>query len=101
MRGGCTLIGCAIIPFSFLTVWDLTGSLTASVLAAAFLIFDIGMMALNRYILLDPILLFFISGSVYAMFRFRAQVDRPFSASWWIWLSITGVMLAGAISVKF
>lgn len=101
MRAGCTLLGCAIIPFSFLTVWDLTHSLPASVLAATFLIFDIGMMTLNRYILLDPILLFFISGSVWAMFRFRAQVDQPFSNSWWSWLTLTGVMLSGAISVKF
>lgn len=40
--------GSFIIPFAFLTVWDLTNSLTASSLAAAFLIFDIGMMTLNR-----------------------------------------------------
>jgi hypothetical protein len=33
-------------------VWDLTNSLTASGLAAALLILDIGMLVLNRYILL-------------------------------------------------
>ena len=42
--------GSFIIPFAFLTVWDLTNSLTASSLAAAFLIFDIGMMTLNRWL---------------------------------------------------
>lgn len=26
---------------------------------------------------------------------------RPFSASWWFWLSLTGVNLAGAMGVKF
>lgn len=26
---------------------------------------------------------------------------RPFSASWWLWLSLTGVNLAGAMGVKF
>lgn len=26
---------------------------------------------------------------------------RPFSASWWFWLSLTGVSLAGAMGVKF
>jgi len=100
MRVGCTLLGCAIVPFSFMTVWHFTHSLTASFLAAALLIFDIGVIILNRYILLDPILLFFISGSVFAMASFRS-IKEPFSAAWWGWLTLTGAMLAGAISVKF
>eukprot|EP00092_Neocalanus_flemingeri_P019544 GFUD01021174.1.p1 GENE.GFUD01021174.1~~GFUD01021174.1.p1 ORF type:complete len:722 (+),score=149.03 GFUD01021174.1:268-2433(+) len=100
MRVGCTLLGCAIVPFSFLTVWQFTHSLTAASLAAAFLIFDIGVLVLNRYILLDPILLFFISGSVFAMAQFRG-IQEPFTVAWWSWLTVTGAMLAGAISVKF
>merc|ERR1712106_1072044 len=101
MRVGCTLLGCAIVPFSFLTVWQFTHSLTASSLAAAFLVFDIGVITLNRYILLDPILLFFISGSVFATAEFRSCVSQPFSRSWWTWLVVSGCMLSGAISVKF
>jgi len=100
MRGGCTLLGCAIVPFCFLTVWNFTSSLTASFLAAWLLIFDIGVLVLNRYILLDPILLFFISGSFFAMSQFRT-IKEPFTPSWWAWLTATGAMLAGAISVKF
>lgn len=101
MRAGCTIIGCAIVPFSFLTVWDLTHSLTASGLAAALLVLDIGMLVLNRYILLDPILLFFISGAAYAMVHFRTLVNQPFTNQWWLWLTLTGFMLAGAMAVKF
>ena len=89
MRLGCTLLGCAIVPFSFLTVWQFTGSLTASSLAGVILVFDIGIITLNRYILLDPILLFFISGSVWAMAQFRS-CSSPFSTSWWVWLTLTG-----------
>ena len=59
------------------------------------------MLILNQYILLDPILLFFISGSTYAMVKFRSCSEQPFSTTWWTWLTITGVMLGGAISVKF
>jgi len=101
MRVGCTLLGCAIVPFSFLTVWEFTGSLLASSLAAVFLVFDIGVITLNRYILLDPILLFFISGAVFTLAEFRSCAEKPFSPSWWTWLALTGVMLAGAMSVKF
>ena len=100
MRGGCTLLGCAVVPFCFLTVWNFTQSLTASCLAACFLIFDIGVLILNRYILLDPILLFFISGSFFSMSQFRT-IQEPFTTPWWTWLTVTGAMLAGAISVKF
>merc|ERR1712214_177900 len=101
MRLGCTLLGCAIVPFSFLTVWQFTSSLTASTLAGLILLFDIGVITLNRYILLDPILLFFISGAVWTMSQFRSLHSRPFSKPWWIWLAATGAFLSGAIAVKF
>ena len=41
-----------IFIFYLCTVWDLTHSLRASGLAATLLILDIGMLVLNRYILL-------------------------------------------------
>ena len=59
------------------------------------------MLTLNRYILLDPPLLFFISGSTFALFRFRTFKDRAFSPAWWFWLAATGFMIACAFSVKF
>merc|ERR1719509_280917 len=91
----------ATFAFSFLTVWQFTGSLTASSLAGVILVFDIGIITLNRYILLDPILLFFISGSVWTMAEFRSVASHPFTRAWWFWLASTGAMLGGAISVKF
>lgn len=41
-----------------------------------YLCVDHGMLTLNRYILLDPPLLFFISASVYATVKFHNQRDR-------------------------
>ena len=101
----------------------MTHSLTASAMAGAFVLFgksiplllydqirssrsfinfsDVGMLILNQYILLDPILLFFISGATYAMAKFRNMGSSPFSVSWWTWLGLSGVFLGGAISVKF
>ena len=61
---------------------------------------DVGMITLNQYILLDPILLFFISGATYAMAKFR-NINQEFSTKWWIWLCITGGFLGCAFSVKF
>ncbi|XP_008282287.1 protein O-mannosyl-transferase 2 [Stegastes partitus] len=56
---------------------------------------------MRGYILLDPILLFFIMAAVLSMVKFNQQRYRPFSASWWLWLVLTGVSLAGALGVKF
>lgn len=101
MRIFCALLGTFIVPFSFVIVWELTHSLPASSLAAAFIVFDVGMITLSQYILLDPILMFFIVGSVVGMVKFRSQSKRAFSVMWWFWLSWTGIFMACSISVKF
>ncbi len=38
MRAACTLLGAALAPFSFLTVWELTRSLAAAAMAGAFVV---------------------------------------------------------------
>ncbi|XP_030382543.1 protein O-mannosyl-transferase 2 [Scaptodrosophila lebanonensis] len=103
MRYFCTTLGALIIPIGFDTVYDLTGSNEAALLAAAFLVFDVGLLTLNQYILLDPILLFFMMGSVWGMVKITKATARGLSYTWkwWFWLWITGTMLACTISVKF
>ncbi|GFU18652.1 protein O-mannosyl-transferase 2 [Nephila pilipes] len=101
MRLFCALHGIFIIPLSFLIVWELTNSLSASALAATFIIFDVGMITLSQYILLDPILICYIIGSVLGMVKFHSQNYRSFSLPWWFWLSWTGVFIAFSVSVKF
>uniref|UniRef100_A0AAY5KMW3 Protein O-mannosyl-transferase 2 n=1 Tax=Esox lucius TaxID=8010 RepID=A0AAY5KMW3_ESOLU len=88
MRGFCASLGSCLPPFAYLTVLDLSQSSTAALISPA-------------YILLDPILMFFIMGSVLCMVKFNLQISRPFSAPWWLWLVLTGVNLSGALGVKF
>lgn len=101
MRIGCAIMGAVLVPLSFLTVWEMTFSLPAATFSGLLILLDHGMLTLNRYILLDPPLLFFISAAVYATVKFHNQRDKAFTASWWLWLSITGATLAGSVSVKF
>lgn len=101
MRVCCTALGACLVPFAFIIVWEMTHSLPAAALGSSLILFDIGLLTLNQYILLDPILLFFIMGSVMGMMKFLNQHDRPFSVGWWGWLTFTGVMLSGSVSVKF
>ncbi|XP_012872937.1 PREDICTED: protein O-mannosyl-transferase 2 [Dipodomys ordii] len=101
MRGFCAFLGSWLIPFAYLTVLDLSKSLPAALLTAALLTFDTGCLTLSQYILLDPILMFFIMAAMLSMVKYNSCADRPFSAPWWFWLSLTGISLAGAIGVKF
>ncbi|XP_023684019.2 protein O-mannosyl-transferase 2 isoform X2 [Paramormyrops kingsleyae] len=101
MRGFCALLGSCLPPIAYLTVQELSRSSTAALIAAATLVFDTGCITISQYILLDPILMFFIMGSVLCTVKFNQQRHRPFSAPWWLWLVLTGVNLAGALGVKF
>uniref|UniRef100_A0A8B9FE39 Protein O-mannosyl-transferase 2 n=1 Tax=Amazona collaria TaxID=241587 RepID=A0A8B9FE39_9PSIT len=101
MRGFCAFLGSCLVPLVYLTVLELSKSLPAALLTAFLLIFDTGCITLSQYILLDPILMFFLMGAVLSMVKCNSCADRPFSASWWFWMSLTGVSLAGAMGVKF
>ncbi|XP_015113145.1 protein O-mannosyl-transferase 2 [Diachasma alloeum] len=101
MRIFCTFLGATIVPLAYLIVWDLTKSTRASVLSAMFILLDVGLLTLNRYILLDPILLCFMMCATWGMARVGAHRDRAFTRPWWGWLIFTGVSLACTISVKF
>ncbi|XP_047394395.1 protein O-mannosyl-transferase 2 isoform X1 [Sciurus carolinensis] len=101
MRGFCAFLGSWLIPFAYLTVLDLSKSFPAALLTAALLTFDTGCLTLSQYILLDPILMFFIMAAMLSMVKYNSCADRPFSAPWWSWLSLTGISLAGALGVKF
>uniref|UniRef100_A0A8C6JD87 Protein O-mannosyl-transferase 2 n=1 Tax=Melopsittacus undulatus TaxID=13146 RepID=A0A8C6JD87_MELUD len=101
MRGFCAFLGSCLVPLVYLTVLELSKSLPAALLTAFILIFDTGCITLSQYILLDPILMFFVMGAVLSMVKCNSCADRPFSASWWFWMSLTGVNLAGAMGVKF
>lgn len=88
---------------SYITVWDLTESNVAALIASSYLLFDVGMLTLNQYILLDPILLCFMTASVMGMVKVSkaTREQKVFTLKWWNWLMFTGTMIACTISVKF
>eukprot|EP00794_Sanderia_malayensis_P020305 gene20305-22297_t len=101
MRIFCALLGGFCIPLAFLIVYELTKSLPAALLASAFIIFDTGCLTLSQYILLDPILMFFMMMSMFSLVKFQSCQNDPFSVSWWGWMSSTGFFLACTFSVKW
>ncbi|XP_049305919.1 protein O-mannosyl-transferase 2 isoform X2 [Bactrocera dorsalis] len=103
MRYFCTTLGALIMPMAFDTVYELTQSTEAAVISSLYLIFDVGLVTLNQYILLDPILLFFLTASVWGMTKASnlTETGNSYTLSWWVWLFFTGTMLACTTSTKF
>ncbi|KAJ8925580.1 hypothetical protein NQ315_009420 [Exocentrus adspersus] len=101
MRVFCATLGAMIVPMSFITVEALTRSETAALFASLLILFDVGLITLTQYILLDPILLFFMMGAIMGAVKVSSKSNQEFSFSWWMWLSFTGTMLACCMSVKF
>uniref|UniRef100_A0AAY4BHR6 Protein O-mannosyl-transferase 2 n=1 Tax=Denticeps clupeoides TaxID=299321 RepID=A0AAY4BHR6_9TELE len=100
MRGLCAALGSCLPPFAFLTVLELSHSPLLSVSTNSVSLYT-GCITISQYILLDPILMFFIMAAVLSMVKFNRQISSPFSPSWWLWLILTGVNLSCALGVKF
>ncbi|XP_055300982.1 protein O-mannosyl-transferase 2 [Sitodiplosis mosellana] len=103
MRLFCTALGAIIVPMVHVTVYDLIESDVGALISSCYVLFDVGMVTLNQYILLDPILLCFMTASVMGMVKVsKATHNRQtFTFKWWSWLLFTGTMIACTISVKF
>ncbi|XP_063587737.1 protein O-mannosyl-transferase 2-like [Penaeus indicus] len=100
-RQGCALMGAALVPLGFHIVWTLTKSLPASTFAAGLITFEVGTITLSKFILLDPLLLFFIMASFHGLTFMHEAADRSFSKQWWFAYLYTGAMLGCVMSVKF
>ncbi|XP_023311585.1 protein O-mannosyl-transferase 2 [Anoplophora glabripennis] len=101
MRVFCATLGAAIVPMSFITVDEMTQSTTSALFSSLLILFDVGLITLTQYILLDPILLYFMMGSIMGAVKVSSKQNKEFSFAWWWWLSFTGTMLACCVSVKF
>ncbi|KAI8391371.1 Dolichyl-phosphate-mannose-protein mannosyltransferase-domain-containing protein [Radiomyces spectabilis] len=93
--------GALLVPLAYLTAQQFHMSQKACLLTASMVLFDTAYLCISRFILLDSLLLFFTSTSLYTLATFRNQSDKPFSRSWWTWLSLTGLSLGCVLSVKW
>ncbi|CAL4123246.1 unnamed protein product [Meganyctiphanes norvegica] len=101
IRSMIAVLGAALVPVSFLIVWELTFSIHASLIAAVAVLSDTFIHRLNTLILLDPPLLLAILCSVYGVTKFYNQRHREWSRPWWGWLLFTGACLGTVMSIKY
>lgn len=69
-------------------------SLPICILSAFMYVFDNAMVAQNRLILLDSMLLVYMLATIYCYIKFRQLRHKSFSPDWWKWLISTGVFMA-------
>ncbi|XP_064403207.1 protein O-mannosyl-transferase 2-like isoform X2 [Halichondria panicea] len=101
MRVACAVLGLLVVPLGYLTVWELVRSTTAALLAGVMLLCETGTLVLSQYILLDPPLIFFIMAASFCTARFINCRNEPFDMEWWYWLSLSGMFIGCAFSVKW
>ncbi|PJF16907.1 hypothetical protein PSACC_03288 [Paramicrosporidium saccamoebae] len=100
LRTFMVVLGVGSIALSYATLIEMGFSVVSATLVGGLLAFDNALVVQSRFILLDSIMMFFISAAVYAWIKFRQQRDRPFKTMWWLWLALAGLSIGGATSVK-
>ncbi|KAI7868703.1 Dolichyl-phosphate-mannose-protein mannosyltransferase-domain-containing protein [Spinellus fusiger] len=93
--------GALMVPLAYSTAEALGMSFKACILAATMILLDTAYLCISRFILLDSMLLFFTSTSLYCLCMFKNLRHEPFSEAWWLWLSLTGLSLGCVSSVKW
>lgn len=96
------LLGVATVPIAYLTLRALDCRATTALLAALFVTFDNALTTQSRLILLDSPLVFFTALSLLFWSGFcNEDKQRPFTRSWWTWLTLSGLSLGAVASCKW
>ncbi|XP_078282058.1 protein O-mannosyl-transferase 1 isoform X4 [Rhinoraja longicauda] len=96
------LAGALCISLAYQIIVELKYSHTSALVAALLIMFENSLITQSRFMLLEPILIFFALLAVLSYLKFyNMQKNSSFSAKWWAWLFLTGTACAFAIGVKY
>ncbi|KAM5331671.1 protein O-mannosyl-transferase 1 isoform 1-T5 [Glossophaga mutica] len=95
------LAGALSVPMAYQIVWELGFSHCAAVGAALLMLIENALITQSRLMLLESVLIFFNLLAVLSYLKFNSQKHRPFSLSWWLWLTLTGVACSCAVGIKY
>ncbi|KMW66823.1 dolichyl-phosphate-mannose-protein mannosyltransferase, variant [Blastomyces gilchristii SLH14081] len=105
MRMLPAILGIMSIPTMFLTLKAYGCRTSTASMGALLVTFENGLVTQSRFILLDSPLVIFTALTVLAFTNFTNQHEqgpsRAFGASWWFWLTLTGIFLGATVSVKW
>ncbi|XP_036368032.1 protein O-mannosyl-transferase 1-like [Octopus sinensis] len=95
------ILGSLLVPLVYQIVVELHLSRWAALLAASFVLFDNAILVQSRFILMEGMLLFFIALALLCFLKFHHMPEQEFNLQWWLWLTITGLSLTCAFSIKY
>ncbi|KAM7092571.1 protein O-mannosyl-transferase 1 isoform 1-T3 [Molossus nigricans] len=96
------LAGALAVPMAYQILWELHFSHCAAMGAALLILIENALITQSRLMLLESLLIFFNLSAVLSYLKFsNCQKRRPFSPSWWLWLTLTGVACACAVGTKY
>jgi len=101
MRLFCATFGALIVPLAYLTACELKFSRKICILIGTMVLCENGLIVISKFVLLDPILIFFTSLSFFCLTKFHNQHEKPFSLNWFLWLFLSGVSIGCVTSVKW
>jgi len=101
MRIFCATFGALIVPLAYLTACELKFQKKVCLLIGLMVLCENGLIVISKFVLLDPILIFFTSLSFFCLTKFHNQREKPFSMSWFVWLFLTGVSIGCVSSIKW
>ncbi|GAB1607719.1 protein O-mannosyl-transferase 1-like [Argonauta hians] len=93
--------GSLLVPLVYQIVVELRQSRWAALLAASFVLFDNALLVQSRFILMEGMLLFFMAMALLSFLKFHHMPEREFTVQWWFWLTLTGLSLTCAFSIKY
>ncbi|XP_032664728.1 protein O-mannosyltransferase 1 [Odontomachus brunneus] len=95
------ICGSLLIPTGYHLVLELGLRQWAAAIGGILLLLDNALLTQSRFILMESILMQFSLLGLLCILKFRKVMDRPMSASWWIWLTLGMVNLTCALCVKY
>ncbi|KAF5273591.1 hypothetical protein FQR65_LT04589 [Abscondita terminalis] len=95
------LCGSALVPAVYHLMNEMKLSQWTSLLAALLILLDNAVLTQSRFILMESMLLLFMTFGLLSILKFRKYYDTPFSIFWWIWLISGAASLTCALCVKY
>ncbi|XP_046468533.1 protein O-mannosyltransferase rt isoform X1 [Neodiprion pinetum] len=93
--------GSLVLPTVYHLALELGFKQWSATIAGMMLLFDNAFLTQSRFILMESILIQFSLFGLLCVVKFRKIMDKPFTISWWIWLSLGAFNLSCALCVKY
>lgn len=95
------LAGALSVPMAYQVLLELHFPHCAATGAALLLLIENALLTQSRLMLLESVLIFFNLLAVLSYLKFLNSQDRPFSPSWWFWLTLTGAACSCAVGTRY